>query len=659
MSSAPTGEPLAGSPRPTSEPLAGLPRPTSEPLAGLPNPTGEPPGPSGGNLVLPPARRIAWSGRSDLTAWLSLGLAVAATLATLPLIWTPIRLQQYRSVMHPDWYLYLIGAQVLTLPFFLLAGGLPRSLRGWFVFVIANAQIAALACLSALDLLNLAALHVLVLGLRVAVLSIWLFVLVGIPVVIWRLAARRPASLTQISTLGKLWFSALVFLLLAEPSAALLARVLDNPNRLTLPRNLPLPPPGELHVAFVGESTMAGFPYMKFGIPKVVGWQLEQMYPGRKIVLDDLSAVGLNLRTALARLNELSVQPQLLLLYSGHNEFFYDVEELATDLDTPWERFDGLLDWLPLFQLLDRRIPRQVGVQDLQAQGARALVDRPIASPEAREKRLARFGAQLEQLGDWCERLGISEIWFVPAGAEADYAPNRSYLDHLPTESERKEIESTEREARSLRDAGRWHEAGEKYRTALESYPGFAEFHFQLADCLMHEGKRNEAAPQYTRALELDGLPVRMIGPWRRKMAEEHRTLTVVDSDAVLRPHTPAGILDRSVFLDYVHPNLRSYYHLGMAAVERIRSDRLLDWLAGKPQTAAQTDFASAIAHAGFTPKDLALAYRRTAEADRWMTRLRFESSRLARDAKQYEDWSRQLESGQIAPGQNGTEALK
>jgi len=67
----------------------------------------------------------------------------------------------------------------------------------------------------------------------------------------------------------------------------------------------------------------------------------------------------------------------------------------------------------------------------------------------------------------------------------------------------------------------------------------------------------------------------------------------------------------------------------------------------------------AAIAAAGFTAKDLALAYRRTAEADRWMTRLRFESSRLTRDARQYEDWSRRLEKGEIAPGEAGTESLK
>jgi len=643
MSSAQQREPLVGSSKSNGEPLAGSTLSNREPpLARL---TARSDGPAG----------------KDLAAWLALGLAIAVTLATAPLIWTPLRLQPYRSLVHADWYLYVLGAQLVAMPLFLVVAGRPRSRRAWCLFVLANLELAGIAYLSAKDLLNVAAIHVLMLGLRLFIASLWLFVLFGLPLVVWRLVTRvRPAS-TGLPWLGKLWFSALVFLLLAEPSAALLARVLDNPNRLALPANLPLPPPNELHIAFVGESTMAGFPYMKFGIPKVVGWQLEQMYPNRKVVLDDLSAVGLNLRTALKRLNTLTVRPQLLLLYSGHNEFFYDVEELATDLDTPWERFYGLFEWSPLFRVLDQRISRHIGVQALEGQGTRSLVDRPIASPEARAKRLARFEGQLEQLAGWCERLKIDELWFVPAGSEADYAPNRSWQSRSPTVFQRAQIESLAQEGRSLQDAGRWHEAVDKYRDAVSRYPGFAEFHFQLAECLMHEGNRTEAALNYSRALESDGLPVRMTAPWRQKVtavAGQHE-IPFLDAEDVLRPHTKSGILDRSVFLDYVHPNLRAYYYLGMAAIERLGSDN--PWLqqVGAPPTPAHTDFASAIASAGFTPKDLALAYRRTAEADRWMTRLRFESSRLTRDVKQYEDWSRRLEKGQIVPGQAGTESFQ
>jgi tetratricopeptide (TPR) repeat protein len=267
----------------------------------------------------------------------------------------------------------------------------------------------------------------------------------------------------------------------------------------------------------------------------------------------------------------------------------------------------------------------------------------------------------LEQLANWGQRQDIPELWFVPAGTEADYVPNRSCLNHSPSDPERTEIESIEREGRTLQEAGRFREAAEKYRQGLARYEEFADFHFQLGECLTRDKNSTQAATHYAAALELDGLPVRMTRPWREKMAEVagRHGITILDTDAILRPKTPSGILDRSVFLDYVHPNLRAYYALGMAAVARIEGNNQLRATVGQPKATAHADFASAIASAGFMPKDLAMAYRRTAEADRWMKRLQFDSSWLVRDAQKYETWSRQLDSGQIVPGQSGTESLK
>jgi tetratricopeptide (TPR) repeat protein len=671
MSSAQTGEPTAGSPAGPSVGAASVGAASvgaaSVGAASVGAASVGATVPLGDSSVTSSAGEASRLGGKNLAAWLAAGLAFIATLVTVPLIWTPISLQWYREALHAEWHIYLVVALVVTMPLCWLVGGWPRSWTGRCVFLLANLEILAIACLSALHLLQVAAVHVLVLGLRVAILSLWLYVLIGFPFVVWSVATRRrrPRQPIQPASAGiawgKLWFSALILLLIAEPTAAVLPRVFDK-HKLTFPASLPDPPPGELHVAFVGESTMAGFPYLKFGIPKVVGWQLEQMYPSRKIVLDDLSAVGLNLQTACARLDRLKVRPQLLLLYSGHNEFFYDVEELATDLETPWERFDELFAWSPLFRLLDRRIPRDVGSsRELEGALDRALVDRPVASADAREKRLVRFEKQLESLADWSDRQHIASLWFVPAGTEADYAPNRSYLDPSPNESARDDIESRSTAARALQHAGRWKEAAEKYEGALARCPGFAEFHFQLAESLAHDNRVQESIPHFAQALELDGHPVRMLQPWRqavREVAGRH-AIPLIDADAVLRPHTPHGLLDRSVFLDYVHPNLRSYYALGMAAVAQIREKNPFPPHEGEPRKPAHTDFAAAIAWAHFTASDLALAYRRTAEADRWMTRLRFESAGLKRDAQQYEDWRHKLETHEIAPGQAGAEALK
>ena len=106
----------------------------------------------------------------------------------------PIRLQPYRSAMHPEWHLYLLGAQLLSMPFFFLFGGLPRSWRGWGVLLLSNLWIAGLAYLSWMDLLKLAAVHALVLGLRIAILSLWLFVAVGALVAVGKFANRRRSA---------------------------------------------------------------------------------------------------------------------------------------------------------------------------------------------------------------------------------------------------------------------------------------------------------------------------------------------------------------------------------------------------------------------------------------------------------------------------------
>jgi hypothetical protein len=198
----------------------------------------------------------------------------------------------------------------------------------------------------------------------------------------------------------------------------------------------------------------------------------------------------------------------------------------------------------------------------------------------------------------------------------------------------------------------------------VDRYPSFAEFHFQQAECQMHEGIFTAAADHYYKAQELDGLPVRMTAPWRKKLQEvamHHPIPTLFAGQELLPDRSPRShrLLDGSLFLDYVHPNLRAYYRLGMSAAERFGRHRIVVQRFGEGRSPTSIDFASAIAWAGFTTKDLALAYRRTADANRLMSRLRFESSRLIRDAQKYEDWSRRLESGQITPGQAGTESLK
>lgn len=194
----------------------------------------------------------------------------------------------------------------------------------------------------------------------------------------------------------------------------------------------------------------------------------------------------------------------------------------------------------------------------------------------------------------------------------------------------------------------------------LARQPGFAEFHFRLGHCLLELGHNAEAAKHFSLALDNDGHPIRANRHYRdlvTAIANEFQ-IPLIDSPHVLRQHTEKGVLDRSMFHDNVHPTMKGYYLLGIAACERLLDDKRLIHRFGTPVVGNQPKFAQAVADAGITRDDLELAYARTAHGLLWMTRWRFDATDRKHDSEEFDRWSRQLKAREIKPGDDGTEAL-
>lgn len=595
-------------------------------------------------------------------AWLATLVAAALTAFSATLPWAGPGPFGTEGTFNAEWYLYLLGFQVVLMAAIVATCGFPKERTGRAVFVAANLTLIAVAVLVSRFALRTALFHGAQIAMRILIAGAWITVILGFPIVVWMFIRSRRGTPSGSLFPAKLWLAALMTLLVAEPVAALVERVERSGERLAFRSSLAASAAGELRIAAVGESTMAGFPYNgRYGIPEVAAWQLRQMYPERKVIVENLARDGMNLRKAIQSLQQLTTKPDLLLLYSGHNEFFYDLEELWTDIDFAWERYDSYLNWSPLFRLFDRRLLRGEAKRDLKGDSGRRLIDRNIATQKMHAVRLERFRSQLEQLAAWCMQQGIPCLWFVPAGSESDFEPNRSHLERSATDVERRALELAVETGRKREAAGDRKGAAKVYRDTLVLFPNFAELEYRLAECLASFGEFDEAREFYARALEHDGQPIRMTGVYRRQVQEvaEAFRIPVVNVADVLRRHAANGILGRSVFVDYVHPNLRAYFHLGMATVATIRESGLLESRFGPPKSPAEVDFAASIRSAELTGADLARAYLRVAEADDAQRKLRYESSRLEADSRQYREWSRRLESGEIVPGQSGTESFR
>jgi len=260
-----------------------------------------------------------------------------------------------------EWPIWMLVCQFLCMGTIVWIHGLPASGRHWLVFILANGLLLAFAALEAVKLLDFVVTRSLQAALRLSVVGLWGFMLVGGPLVfrwIWR---RRGFGPRHSFPLAKWWFVSVLLLATAEPLAVLIDW---HRHRLKFPQFDKMPQASELHVVALGASTMIGHPYdPKFGIPEVFAWRLQQMYPDRKVVLHNLAEEGINLRQAVARLEHLEVRPHHLLLYSGHNEFYHEMEELAKKANNPFRFLDRWLDWSPTFRMLSRPLSERLAVR--------------------------------------------------------------------------------------------------------------------------------------------------------------------------------------------------------------------------------------------------------------------------------------------------------
>lgn len=431
----------------------------------------------------------------------------------------------------------------------------------------------------------------LMIGLRIGIPTIWLFVIIALPFAVRQILDRRRRP---ISRLVKLWFSLCLLTAVGEFTCLLIQRSqsLDD-TRLAFPEQLPPADDNDLHIASTGGSTAMGWPWHPhYSIAQVAAWQLEQVLiseevlnfppsadeggspdagstvPRCKVVVHNVAREGSALKEAILQLHNLPLKPHVLMVYTGHNEVYQEIDELLRVGDSPTKTPDRILSASPAFRLIDKLVTEHFSALWRIRQIERRLVDVPYLPDEIRLRRLARFTDRMRQLSQFCQRENIKLFWFIPAASESACPPNRSTIRLGRSAS----LDAAYEKARNYEQKNEWALAAKHYGEQLKLFPDMAEFHYRLGHCLLHMNLPQDAAASFQAALETDAYPVRAQADHRQaveQVAREFGNVTI-DTAAVLRPLTHHGILDETVFLDDVHPTLRSTFALGTEAARVI-----------------------------------------------------------------------------------------
>jgi tetratricopeptide (TPR) repeat protein len=293
----------------------------------------------------------------------------------------------------------------------------------------------------------------------------------------------------------------------------------------------------------LGESTTAGYPYFHNGsFDRWLQFRLMHEHPERHFEIINVSLTAVNSYTVLNFGKEvLPYQPDAVLVYTGHNEYYGALGVGSTSHISHSRWFVRLvlaLRRLRLAQLIGRFFSSLAG------QG----------EPDQRENLMRRMAADQQIL----------------YGSSAYHAGIRQFRDNMEELCRAMQeqgvpvflstLVSNEKDSKPMADAG----------------GAIAEF--AQGDSAWKEGAFTLAKRHYVQAKELDPLRFRApaaIDSEIIRLCAAYPCVHIVGAKSLFEQASPHGILGRETLLEHVHPNLYGYALLSDAFYRSMQAAKL------------------------------------------------------------------------------------
>ena len=377
-----------------------------------------------------------------------------------------------------------------------------------------------------------------------------------------------------------------VFVLSAARQRSATGRASVEPQREFLAEK----PPGSFRVFVVGESSAAGVPYgPAYAFPSWLAQRLAAELPDVRVEVVNAAVSGYGSRRVLGAVREIAgYAPDLVIVYSGHNEFaerrFY---AHLVDLDPRLFRLWELVVGSRLYALLSgggtaapneeppRFDPNDVGLvgQMFTAAKERAAGRTQLAANEA-EYAAMLYRYNLEAMAREITGAGARPLFVTVAQDFAEWAPGAS--QHAPGlgAEEIARFDAAIAEGDRLAAARQCDRALPAYARALAVDDAFAAAHFALGTCLRTLGRWDEARAAFRRASDLDAVPQGIpsqLNDIVRDVARQSGAL-LVDAEARFERESPHGLVGGALFADFVHPSIRGHELIAAAIDETLRA---------------------------------------------------------------------------------------
>lgn len=339
-------------------------------------------------------------------------------------------------------------------------------------------------------------------------------------------------------------------------------------------------PPGGFRIFSLGGSTVQGRPFaIETSFTTWLKISLTAADPGRKWEVVNCGGVSYASYRLVPILEELlDYQPDLIILYTGHNEFLEDrtyqhIKHVPAALAWPGQ----LLAKTRTFVLLDH------ACQHLRGRSPQdALKDRPVLEAEVdamlenegglalyhrdetwRRDVIEHFRYNLRRMVELSRDAGVPLVLVNPVCNLRDCPP----------------FKSQHRDGLGAEDLARWQSLVDRavgcpdadaeraialLTEAMAIDDQYAALHYLLAKRYDDLGRNDKARASYIRAKELDVCPLRILEPMNEAILDiassTRKTGTMlVDVRKFYDEHSDAGIPGSYLLVDHVHPSIAGH----------------------------------------------------------------------------------------------------
>jgi len=357
--------------------------------------------------------------------------------------------------------------------------------------------------------------------------------------------------------------------------------------------------PREFRIFCLGGSTVQGRPFsVETSFTTWLEMSLQAADPRRPFEVVNCGGISYASYRLVPILTEvLGHEPDLIVLYTGHNEFLEDrtydhIKEMPWMISKPLE----LCSRLRTFVLLREGFLRLAGKSSspppedlpilktevdarLDHRGALARYHR---DEKWRRRVIDHYAFSLQRMVALCKKAGVPVLLLNPVCNLRDCPPFKSEHRDGLTAGELERWRSLREEARSKFGANPARSI-QLFREALEIDGEHAALHFELARCLDSTGRIEEAREEYRLARELDICPLRILDAMNDAVVSTagKSGTALVDIRGLFEELSDRGIPGNDWLLDHVHPSIRGHQKIAEALAGKMVDMGLLHPLEG------------------------------------------------------------------------------